>query len=183
MATWGQSTALASSNVVNSCRAMGGTFSPSGQELASISMRLSGTGNVRLAVYQGGSLSTGPAGATLIWDGGTVAVSGLNWYTATGASSALTAGAVTWVAWKANDSTASWYFSSSSADAGDFQTANGRWNSVAVSNDETIAWPTTWPSDAGSFGAFWYSIYLTHQAASGTSIPVIMNHLRNQGIS
>jgi len=187
MATFGQTSILGTTNTANQCRAMGGTFNGgSGQELVSISMYLSGSTDLRLAVYQGGSLSTGPDGATLIWDGGTVTVSGAAWYTTThpGPNPALTNGAVTWIGFKSNDAAPTWYYSSSSGDAGDFQTAEGRYNSTAVSNNEATAWPSTWPSDGGSFSAFWYSVYMTYQAsAGGISIPVVMNHLRNQGIS
>jgi len=173
MATWGQTTALGAAAAANQNRGMAGTYSVANQELVSVSMYLSNTSDIRIAVYQGGSLSAGPQGATLVWDGGIMSSSGgtPKWYTNThpGPYPALTNGAVTWIMYKSNNNANNWYYSASSADAGDFQTANGRWDS-SESNDETIAYPSTWPSDSGTFGNFWYSVYITTQTASAAGL-------------
>lgn len=128
--------------------------------LKSISIYCSGSGTIRLAVYQGGSLVTGPAGATLIWDAGTV--SGTGWITISGGSAPLAKNAVTWLAYKTNDASFVIYFETSWPSGSDFQSAEGRWASTGESGDETDPWDNPFAT-GGGFADFWYSAYLTYE--------------------
>jgi len=164
---WGRKQANTSNATVNHCRAMGGQ-SPDrpGMKLKAIAIYVNNTiGDIRVAVYQGGSLSDGPEGASLRWDAGTIGEGQTGWvikYCSSDVS--LSADTPTWIAWKANDSTREVRFSASSSGAGDFQTARGRWDSASVSIDETTTYPSTWPTDTlGSFADAWYSCYLIYR--------------------
>ena len=184
MADWGITTGLGLSAGLSTVRVMGGTFDGgTNQELRSLSVYLQGTGSVRIAVYQGGDLSTGPDGATLVWDGGTVAAPGTaGWVTATHPGPtypSLTNNDPTWISIKSDTGNKSFYYSSSSSDAGDFQTARGRYVSNTVTTDEDVAYPSTWPTDGGSFSNFWHSVYLTHESGS-TGSQAYYNLLRRQ---
>jgi len=164
---WGRKQANTSNATVNHCRAMGGQ-SPDrpGMKLKAIAIYVNNTiGDIRVAVYQGGSLSGGPEGASLRWDAGTIGEGQTGWvikYCSSDVS--LSADTPTWIAWKANDNTREVRFSASSSDAGDFQTARGRWDSTSMSIDETTTYPSTWPTDTlGSFADAWYSCYLIYR--------------------
>lgn len=158
-------------------RAMGGTFDGGASVLTSISAYMEGTDDIRAAVYQGGSLSTGPDAATLVWDAGLMNSPGTAaWVTANhpgGPYPALTNNEVTWVAIKAGSGSPSVYYSTSSGDSNDFQSANGRYQSNTITTDETVAWPSTWPTDGGSFGATWFSINLGYES-SGPNTSIIV---------
>jgi hypothetical protein len=178
---WGITAVLGTSGTgISASRAMGGTFpNETGKLLKSVVIRGVTNANsvVRLGVYQGGDLTTGPVGATRIEDLGTVQLTSAAWVTANSATNpALTANAVTWVAFKSGDNLYGLHYSNSSADAGNYQTERGRWNS-ANSPTATTAYAATWPADAGSFpSALWYSIYLIYMdAASGVVVPVGWN--------
>jgi hypothetical protein len=166
---WGRLTVGGSASSVNYTRLMGG--SPPNADnmiLRSASIRVGAThsNQVRIAVYQGGALATGPDAATLLKDFGLTTGSATNtWLTLTHVGNDIDVNKTdpVWIAWKGNDSGFDIQYSASSADAGDFQTARGRYNSVAVSSDESTSYPSTWPSDTGAFADFWYSIYLTYE--------------------
>ena len=160
---WGDDTAQGTNYSVNHIRCMGGV-SPNvdGMTIKSINVYTSGSGNLRLAIYQGGVLGpggTGPTNATLIWDAGIVSV-GSGWFAITGGSASLTKNEVTWICWKANDSTIYVYSNSSYDSSSDFQSAEGRWNGGA-GKDETISWESIYPA-GGSYSNYWYSIYITY---------------------
>jgi len=165
---WGVTALLGSQTGYN-----GFGFGLSGTSPASSGMNLSqaclrnqgGTGDVRIAVYQGGSLATGPAGATLIEDLGIISGdSSSSWFCAsTGSSPAMAASTVTWIFIKTNDNSL-WElkYSTSSGDAGDFQTGQGMWYGDSLDKDETVAYPSTYPADSTGFGGAWYSAYLSY---------------------
>ena len=145
---------------------MGGT-SPNvdNMEIKSISIYLGAqTGNVRLAVYTGGALDN-PTAATLLWDAGTVNPNGTaGWYTISHPSGGVSwpKNTVTWLAWKRNTGVAV-YYSTSSASAGNFQTARGR-NSNTFNQSPTVAFPSTY-GQTGTFANNWHSIYVTYDIA------------------
>jgi hypothetical protein len=130
-ANWGDDAQNGTATTTAHSRAMGGT-SPDidNVEIQSISIYLGAqTGDVRLAVYTGGALDN-PTAATLLWDAGTVNPNGIEgWYTINHPAGGVSwpRNTVTWLAWKRNTGVAV-YYSTSSADAGDFQTARGRHN-------------------------------------------------------
>lgn len=150
------------------CRTMGGTSEDlDNMILRSITVRIgtAHTTQARLAVYSGGNLATGPDGASLLWDAGLTAGTATDtWYTIDqlGDDIVIPKNTATWCVFKNNDSGIDINYFNESDNAGDFQTARGRYNSIAVSSDEAVAYPSTWPSDTGTFANFWYSIYLTY---------------------
>jgi len=174
VADWGDTAINATGTTMNWARAMGGTFAGGdNQVLTSISVALqgSGSGDTRVAVYQGGSLSTGPDAADLIWDGGIITDSGSDAYVTTthpGPFPALTNDAVTWISLKGNDGTVGVFYNTDNVGT-DFQAALGRFATGGeIDSTEGVAWPDPWPTDSGSFGAFWYSLYFSYQSGSST---------------
>ncbi len=170
MANWGIDTIVASTTTPNWARAMGGT-SPNLDNMVldsvSIYVGTTHTQQIRLAVYSGGDLVTGPAGATLLHDYGETSGSGTSeWLTITGPQISLPKNTPTWVAFR-NNGGYTVYYQSSSPIGSDYQTARGRWASIDIDGDETSSYPSTWPTDSGgSFSNFWYSVYLTYSIAS-----------------
>lgn len=166
---------LGSTASVSWCRAMGGTLpATSGMQLTDLSVyvRTTHTTQVRLAVYLGGSLTTGPIGATLVDEAITTGGATSQYLTVSGLSGSLTANSVFWIAIKGNDSGFDMTYSTDSGDAGDFQSARGRWVSMAIDTDESVAFPATWPADGtGAFANYWYSTYLTYSASGGGAGP------------
>ena len=117
----------------NWARAMGGT-SPNvdGMILKSVSVYVDNThsSQVRLAVYQGGDLNSGPDGAALICDAGTTTGSATNQFlTLTCADTLILKNTPVWVAVKGNDAGFAVQYSSSNANAGDYQITDGRFQS------------------------------------------------------
>ena len=167
MPNWGIDTVEATTTTPNFCRAMGGT-SPNLDNMVinsvSIYVGTTHTQQIRLAVYSGGDLVTGPAGATLLYDYGVTSGSGTStWLTITGPEITLPKNTPTWIAFR-NDGGYIIHYAGASPVGSDFQTARGRWNSDDLGGDETSSYPSTWPTDSGgSFASFWYSIYLTYK--------------------
>jgi len=120
------------------------------------------TNQVRVAVYQGGALDD-PSGATLVYDFGLTSGSATDQFLTLSVVGDidLAANEVTWIAVKGNDSGFDVVYQNSSAGAGDFQTARGRFESSGISSNENTAYPSTFPA-GGSFSDFWYSFYLTY---------------------
>lgn len=178
MPTWGQtSTTNATNNASFSTtfRMMGGT-SPnvSGMTLDSVSVDFSGSGqSLRVAVYSGGSLSD-PVGATLVEDLGQITINGARqfWTVNSASNPSIAANAPLWIAVK-QGAGATGYWSTSSTDAGDFQTARGRNNHTGQTNGTTVtaAFPSTLDGTA-SFTSAWYAWYLTYSTGgSGSNAP------------
>jgi len=167
--SWGITTALSSSTNISSCRSMGGQ-SPDkdNMKLQSVSIYVGSShlNQLRLAVYQGGVLgnASGPEGATLLKDFGVTSGSGTNQWLTLNVDPTdniyLAKNTPTWIAYKGNDATFTTRYSSSSADAGDFQTWTGRFEG-GISSDESVAYPSTYPAPSGN-ASYWYSIYLNY---------------------
>ncbi|MCW4048684.1 MAG: hypothetical protein NWE89_03000 [Candidatus Bathyarchaeota archaeon] len=142
-------------------RYMGGT-SPDlpNMKATKLYIRTNGVGTVAMALYTGGTL-TDPTGAVKRTEAYNIAVSAgwneidvpdYNWENNT----------VTWIGWAHNTGV---YYSDSSADAGDFQTARGRWSQTAPADaDETASMPTN--PGAGSFSNYWYAVYVEYDVGS-----------------
>ena len=167
MATnWGITTDLATDSDVNFTRAMSGVLPATASMIldsVSIYCGIQHSGQVRVAVYQGGS-SSDPAGASLLEDLGLTSGSVINtWQVLTSSTTpALASGGRIWIVVKCNDSAFGIVYSSNSADAGDFRSDVGRWNDDTISSAEDTAYPATWPANSGSFANYWYSFYLTY---------------------
>lgn len=174
---WGQRYAESQSTLVNWTRVMSGDSPPtSGMKLKRVWIYVGAThtSQVRLAVYQGAfAPASGPPSATLIEDLGLTSGSATNQWISVDSSTnpSLTADEDTWIAFKGNDSGFSMAYDGTTYPGGDdFYSARGRFLSVSVSSDETVAYPSTWPSDTGTFDNYWYSVYLEYE---GVGYPAI----------
>jgi hypothetical protein len=161
--SWGvTSSAFASTSIHATYRYMGG-ISPNvdNMKVTKLHIRYSGTGIVAMALYTGGTL-TNPTGAikrteaynVVVSPGwNTIDVPDYNWEKNTG----------TWIGWCHGGGSV--YYSSSSGDAGDFQSARGRWEQNYPYNaDETNPMPTN--PGSGSFDDFWYAVYIEYETVN-----------------
>jgi len=157
---WGiTSSAFTSTATHSNYRYMGGT-SPDidNMKVTKLHVRYSGTGTMAIALYTGGSL-TNPTGATKRTEVYNVALSA-GWNVIDVPDYNWSKNTITWIGWC--HSGGSVYYSSSSADAGDFQSARGRWSQTTPSNaNETSPMPTN-PS-SGSFGNSWFAVYVEYE--------------------
>lgn len=167
---WGDTTGEGTTSAQSTARYMGG-MSPniSGMTIREIWAYYSGTGTLRLGIYQGGALDN-PVGASLVWDAATVAISGTNWYSISGGSASLDPNAVTWIGFKSTDTD---FVYETSWDSGSgFQSALGRWESTSETADPGNAWSSAIPS-GGSFNTYWYDLYIVYDIAGATSGTII----------
>jgi hypothetical protein len=176
MPTWGQTSttnATNSGSFGSTFRMMGGTSpNTSGMTLQSVSLDFSGTGqSIRVAVYTGGTSLSDPVGATLVEDLGQITINGTRqfWTVNSSTTPSIPQNASLWIAVKQGTG-ATGYWSTSSADAGDFQTARGRFQMSGQTNgtDPTLAFPSTL-NGTSSFALFWYAWYLTYSTASASA--------------
>lgn len=140
-------------------RYMGGT-SPSIDNMTVTRLHIcySGTGTIAIALYTGGSL-TDPTGALKRTEAYNVAVSS-GWNTIDVPDYSWPKDTVTWIGWA--HAGGSVYYSTSSADAGDFQSSRGRWDQTTPADaNETGSMPTN-PS-SGSFSNYWYAMYAEYE--------------------
>ncbi|NWG11218.1 hypothetical protein HXY33_05670 [Candidatus Bathyarchaeota archaeon] len=159
--SWGiTSSSFTSTLIHTNYRYMGGT-SPSidNMTVTRLHLRYSGTGTVAIALYTGGTL-TDPSGAVKRTEAYNVTVSS-GWNTIDVSDYSWPKNTVTWIGWA--HAGGSVYYSTSSADAGEFQSARGRWsqNTPADAN-EASPMPTN-PS-AGAFANYWYAMYIEYEA-------------------
>ena len=169
---WGNATGRGSSTTVAHARALGG-LAPSrkGLLLKSVSILVprNQSGQIRLAVYAGGSVESGPhAGmpARLLYDFGLTEQDRSGWITLEhpGAGLPVPANTPLWLAWKGASGKVHVKYQEAPGSQTGFQRARGRWESKAIDHDENKPWPVTWPAtDAGKFEDYWYSCYLTLQ--------------------
>jgi len=157
---WGiTSSSFTTTSTYTNYRYMGG-MSPSldNMTVTKLYVRYSGTGTVAIALYTGGTL-TDPTGATKRTETYNVAVS-TGWNAIDVPDYSLPKNTVTWIGLAHGGG--STYYSTNSADSGDFQSANGRWSQTTPSNaDETAPMPNN--PGAGSFGNFWYAFYAEYK--------------------
>jgi len=169
---WGNPLGGGAVTTVDHVRALGG-MSPTeeGMSLRSVSVFLPSqpAGQIRLAVYAGGTLDGGPhAGepAKLLRDFGKTDGSAAGWITLKhpGEDVPLPANEVVWVTWKGTGGKVSIQYQEHSALAGDFQHDRGWWDSKAVEPHEDVPWPSVWPAeDEGASEDYWYSVCLTYE--------------------
>ena len=171
--TWGDTTADGMTPAtIDHIRYMGGT-SPDVADmvLEEVYCYFSGTGTARLAVYQGGALDD-PTGAALLWDAGTVAISGEDWYVITGGSDAFARDEVTWIGWKGEGFN---YFATGTWDAtSDFEN-RGRFNSTTEDIASSNAWDDPFAA-TGSFNDYFYPCYVVYSTpAADVVAPVLLS--------
>jgi len=159
---WGvNTTSFTLSSVHTNYRYMGGT-SPAipNMKVTSLHIRTTGAGTVAIALYTGGALND-PTGSVKHTEAYNVAVSA-GWNEIDVPDYNWASNTVTWIGWAHNTGI---YYSTSSGDAGDFQTARGRWSQTAPADaDETAAMPAN--PGAGSFSDFWYAVYVEYEVGS-----------------
>ncbi len=156
---WGQNKALGISSEGQASRAIGGLVTED-INIKSVSMYLSGNGEVRLAVYNGGDLDD-PSEAALLWDGKKT-VKGKGWYKIVHPDGGVDVSANTnlWLAWK-KPSGIKYYYSSNSDDAGDFQDTRGRTKNNFGTNPD-VSFPEKY-GDSPNFADYWYSVYIDYE--------------------
>lgn len=129
--------------------------------LKSISVRVgtTHTSQVRVALYQGGTVGDSD-GATLIRDFGETAGSATaSWLTLNAADEIIDPGEVLWILVKGNDSGFSVVYDTDTP--GDFDGTNGRRLYTATQGSDETAGYTSPLATADSDAAFWYSWYIT----------------------
>ena len=168
---WGKNTIVGQAAVSQNLSIQRGGTSPNyaSMTIRSISMYLSGTGDIRLGVYTGGSL-TNPASSTLLWDAGTVNPNGVaGWYTVNHPSGGVSweQATTTWLAFKHNNGAAlTVYTSTTGVGLDDFQASPGRWEN-GFSSSSAVAFPTNGGSGVTSTSR--YAIYVNYSVTSATS--------------
>lgn len=171
---WGSKWAGYSGFSLSNCRLLGG-LSPNvdNLKLKDIAAYVGSTHSeqVRLAVYQGGTLDN-PVGASLVHDFGVTSGSATHsWISKGSADVSLQKNVPTWIAIKCNGSGWSLQYENDSSKSGDTQSARGRWSSTGISADENTAYPSTVPS-GGAFDDFWYPLVLSYDIEpTGIVIP------------
>jgi len=173
MTRWGNPNSEGPSTTAAHTRAMGG-LSPArkGTRLKSVSVFVpsNNSGQIRLAVYAGGTLDGGPHAGTparLVCDFGKTSREASGWVTLEHPPGGvpLPANTPIWLAWKGTGGKLHIQYQEGLGSGGDFQTTRGRWESKAIDSDENKVWPTSWPAaDAGGFDDYSYSCYLTFQS-------------------
>ncbi len=166
---WGNPVAHGKFTTVAHTRALGG-LSPEQDDMVlrsvSILIPRASAGQIRLAVYAGGTLEGGPhtdAPAKLLYDFGKTNQNESGWITIEHPNGGVPLPADTpiWVAWKAKGGTVHVRYQEEASSSGDFQRSHGRWESKAIDSDEDQPWPESWPAnDPGVFEPYWYSCYL-----------------------
>lgn len=158
--SWGiPSSSFASMSAHTDYRYIGGT-SPNFENMTvtKLHLRYSGTGTAAIALYTGGALDD-PTGAVKRTEACNVAVSG-GWNTIDVTDYSWPQNTITWIGWA--HSGGSVYYSASSADAGDFQSATGGWSQTAPADaDETSSLPAN--PGSGSFSSYWYAVYVEYE--------------------
>lgn len=144
--------------------------------------------NADFAIYQGGTVAGAPSGATLQWNskyyGTNVSFGGagaFGWYSILAAGDALPnvlvpAGWI-WVVLRANDGIQ--MNKSLTANQGDWDLTldTQRYNGTNDLPNQT--WPSTFAGNGSTYTDA-MSIRLTYTAAAGSSVPIIMNSIRQR---
>lgn len=152
---------------LDSGRALGGLFNGAGRKLKGVGIYCTDhSDDIRIAVYSGGALATGPAGATLLKDfgktSGVVVDDFVQIFTTDDIN--VPDGDPLWIVIK-GDNAAGFEFTYTIRDAecGDYQKALGRCNVLTpIGKDPDVAFDATFPAGAVSFANYWYNtqIYL-----------------------
>ncbi|HBF44012.1 MAG TPA: hypothetical protein DDW42_10385 [Desulfobacteraceae bacterium] len=161
----------ANNSNVNYARAHGGTFvsnEPMYVTGMSVWCNSTHTSQIRLAVYTGGDLSTGPEGAELLVDLGQTSGSDTDqWVEVTCTPVLIPQGKPLWLVFKGNDSGFNFVSNDHPGSSGSFQNAKGRYAPTGViSTDETTSFPDPWPTDAGTFADLWYCMRISIQVST-----------------
>jgi hypothetical protein len=158
--SWGiASSSFASMSPHANCRYIGGA-SPNIENMTvtKLHLRYSGAGTVAIALYTGGALGD-PTGALKRTEAYNVAVSD-GWNTIDVPDYSWPQNTITWIGWAHGGGSV--YYSTSSVDAGHFQSATGRWSQTTPADaDETSSMPAN--PGSGSFSSYWYAMYVEYE--------------------
>ncbi len=173
---WGNPVSEGAVTKVSHTRALSG-LSPDrkGMMLKSVSILVPHNqgGQIRLAVYAGGSLNDGPHAGTparLLCDFGKTNEKGTGWLKLKHPDGGVPLPPATpiWLAWKGTGDKVHLKFQDGTVSTTAFQSSHGRWESKAIRSDPNKPWPNAWPADGGGkFEDFWYSCYLEYQQEDG----------------
>ena len=173
---WGNPVSEGGVTKVAHTRALGG-LSPDrkGMVLKSVSIFVPHNqgGQIRLAVYAGGSLEDGPHAGTparLLCDFGKTDKEGTGWLKLEHPAGGVPLPAATpiWIGWKGTGEKVHLKFQDGTVSTTGFQSGHGRWESKVIQSDPDKPWPGAWPADEdGKFEDFWYSCYLEFQVEDG----------------
>ena len=159
-ASWGiTSSSFTSTSTHMTYRYMGG-ISPSidNMTVTKLYLRYSGMGTVAIALYTGGALDD-PTGAVKRTEAYSVSVTS-GWNSIDVPDYSWPKNTIIWIGWAHGGGSV--YYSASSANAGNFQTARGRWDQTSpVDADETSPMPTN--PGAGSFSNSWCAVYVEYK--------------------
>lgn len=148
---------------VNWSRALGGYFTDSNRKLKAVRLYCKATHDdqVRIAVYSGGSLVTGPQGATLLKDFGLTAGVAVDQHIeiTTTDDIDIPVDAPLWIVVKGDNAAGfNTVYTDKPSHCGDFQFARGRSDVTAIiGNDPDVAFAATFPAGVDTFADFWFA--------------------------
>ena len=168
---------------INGTYILGGAFGASGATLDSIAVfgdeDGGGFNKYRVAIYQGGTSDTNPAGASLIWDSGeqTCPAGAAAWRTVTAASQALAASTRTWFAIRTGDQFHPHYPVTGEFGDSTFNTYTWSQNNSATSFESTVPAVSL---DGSGPGIKWYATFTAASSGSLTVRKQLMDNLNRQ---
>jgi len=126
--------------------------------------------NMEDADWQTSGVVFTPPTAFLVKDCGKTSGSGTEeWQELDGGLASIPKNTQLWIAMKLPSGFSVRY--NTSPEGSDFQRADGRFASAAVSTDPDVAFPAAWPTDSsGAYSRFWYSLYLVYNTCAGELI-------------
>ncbi len=157
---------------VNTVLMAGGQFNSENKVLTGMRVRVgtSHSGQVRCAVYSGGSLSN-PEGATLLHDFGLTTGTGINqWLELTGASAAIPVDEPLWTCIKCDDGAFS-AIKGQKGNAGNHQVTRGTiYFSDGIDPEETVAWPSTVPAVTENESPYYYMLEAVFEESDAIAV-------------
>ena len=148
----------------NSSFAMGGYFDGVGRKLKGVRIWCTAThaDQIRVAVYSGGNLVTGPQGSTLLKDFGLTAGVGVDQWIEINTADNIDIPVDTplWLVVKGDNAAGfKLVYIGDAAHSGNFQFARGRTAVTAIiGNDPDVAYAATFPAGVDTFGNFWFAV-------------------------
>jgi hypothetical protein len=156
--TWGKTTSHMIRGEHSDIKMMGGTTHDiDNMVVTSLNYHALNPGTLTIALYSGGALDNAQ-GATRLTEAHDVAVSE-GWNEIDVPDVSLPRSAVAWIAWAKTGTGAQTLCSDNPSDAGDFQSARGRYTIAGTSD---YGGHTTLPATVGSgtfSGAYWHDVY------------------------
>ena len=162
-----------SAGFLNHGVALGGYFSSANRKLKGVRVYCKTTHDdqIRVAVYSGGNLVTGPQGATLLKDFGLTSGAAVDQYIEITTADDINIPVDTplWVVVKGDNAAGfKLVYTIKTGHPGDFQSARGRTDITAIiGKDPDVVFADTFPAGAGSFADSWYLLGIKTEESSG----------------